>query len=102
VFKAIFGSRKKGAGRGRRSKYAPAASDVGLRRFLPVTWQHWYGFILFSLVGAAVAADGVRAIIQGRGADPIAAFGVLVLILFVIYKFGTTRVTDNPEGSTPS
>ena len=102
MLKAIFGSRKKGAGRGRRSKYAPAASDTGLRRFLPITWQHWFGFILFSLVGVAVAVEMVRAAVEGRGSDPIAAFGLLLLIAFVVYRFGTTRVTENPEGSAPS
>ncbi len=102
MFKAIFGSRRKGAGRGRRSNYAPSATDVGIRRFLPITWQHWFGFILFSFVGVAVAVEMVRAFAEGRGADPLAAFGLLLLILFVVLRFGRTRVTDNPEGSTPS
>ena len=99
---SLFGPRRKGAGRGRRSNYAPAATDVGLRRFLPVSWQHWFGFILFSLVAIAVAVDMFRALIDGRGLDPFAAAGVLLLVLFVVYRFATTRVTDNPEGSAPS
>lgn len=102
MFKALFGSRRKGAGRGRRSNYAPSATDVGIRRFFPVIWQHWYGFIIFSLVGVAVTAEMIRAIAQGRGADPIAAGVLLLLIGYVIYRFGSTRVTDNPEGSTPT
>jgi hypothetical protein len=102
MLKSLFGPRRKGAGRGRRSKYAPAASDVGFRRFLPVTWQHWFGFTLFSLVGVAVFAEMIRAVIEERGADPIAAFGVLCLVLFVVYRFAVTRVTDNPEGSGPT
>jgi len=102
MFKAIFGSNRKGAGRGRRSNYAPPKTDVGFRRFFPVIWQHWYGFILFSLVGIAVFAELITAVKEGRGSDPIAAGVVLVLVGYVIYRFGATRVTDNPEGSTPT
>ena len=41
-------SAKKRTG-GRRANYAPAATEVGVRKFLPIGWANWLGFVMFAL-----------------------------------------------------
>lgn len=87
-------STKKQGGRGRRANYAPAADAVGTRKYLPVGWANWLGFVLFGLIGIALFCETIAATIEGRGADPIAA-GVMTIVFGVMtYLFATTRVED--------
>lgn len=85
--------RKKKTG-GRRANYAPAADAVGTRRYIPVGWANWLGFIMFGLITIALAAETVRATLDGRGADPVAALVMTVVFGVMTYLFATTRVRD--------
>lgn len=86
--------KKKPAGGGRRANYAPAVDQVGVRRYLPVGWANWLGFVMFAIIGLALAVETVVAAADGRGTDPIAA-GIMTIAFGVMtYLFGTTRVKD--------
>jgi hypothetical protein len=85
-------TKKKGGGR--RANYAPAATEVGGRKYLPVGWANWLGFVMFGLLGVAFFAETIAATIQQRGADPIAAAGMTVIFAVMTYLFATTRVKD--------
>ena len=85
---------KKKAGGGRRANYAPAPTEVGTRKYLPVGWANWLGFVMFGLIGIALFAETINATIEQRGADPIAA-GIMTIVFGVMtYLFATTRVED--------
>lgn len=85
---------KKKSGGGRRANYAPAATEVGTRKYLPVGWANWLGFVMFALIGVALFAETINATIEGRGADPIAA-GIMTIVFGVMtYLFATTRVEE--------
>ena len=87
-------NQKKGGGRGRRANYAPAADVVGTRKYLPVGWANWLGFVMFTLIGIALFAETIAATIQHRGSDPIAA-GIMTVVFFTMsYLIATTRVKD--------
>ena len=86
-------SSKKRTG-GRRANYAPAATAVGTRKYLPIGWANWLGFVMFGLITIALFAEVIAATIQGRGADPIAAAVITVVFAVMTYLFGTTRVKD--------
>ena len=92
---AIIG-RKKAPERkgGRRANYAPAADQVGARKYMPVGWANWLGFWLFGLIGIALAVETVNATIEQRGAEPIAA-GLMTIVFFIMtYLFATTRIKE--------
>jgi len=85
---------KKSGGRGRRANYAPAAEMVGTRKYLPVGWANWLGFVMFGLIGIALFCETIAATVQQRGSDPIAA-GIMTIVFFIMtYLFATTRVKD--------
>lgn len=84
--------RKKGAGR--RANYAPSVDQVGARKYLPVGWANWLGFVLFGLIGIALAVEAVVGAVEGRGADPIAAAVMTVAFAVMTYLFATTRIRD--------
>ena len=85
-------NRKKAGGR--RANYAPAVDQVGTRKYLPVGWANWLGFVMFALIGIALFAETIAATIEARGADPIAA-GIMTIVFGVMtYLFATTRVKD--------
>jgi hypothetical protein len=86
-------SRKKKGG-GRRANYAPTVDQVGARKYLPVGWANWLGFIMFALIGVALAAETVASAIETRGTDPIAAGLMTVAFVVMTYLFATTRVKD--------
>ncbi|MGD9697235.1 MAG: hypothetical protein AB7V42_16430 [Thermoleophilia bacterium] len=79
---------------GRRANYAPAADAVGTRKYIPVGWANWLGFIMFGLITIALAAETIRATIDRRGADPVAALVMTVVFAVMTYLFATTRVRD--------
>ncbi len=79
---------------GRRANYAPAAHAVGTRKYLPVGWANWLGFVMFGLIGIALFAETIAATIQGRGSDPIAAAVMTVAFGVMTYLFATTRIKD--------
>ena len=86
-------SSKKRTG-GRRANYAPAATEVGTRKYLPIGWANWLGFVMFGLITIALLAETFAAIAEQRGADPLAA-GIMTIVFAVMtYLFGTTRVKD--------
>jgi hypothetical protein len=87
------GSTKKRTG-GRRANYAPAASEVGYRRYLPIGWANCLGFVMFGLITVALFAETINAAMEQRGNDPIAAGIMTVVFAVVTYLFGTTRVKD--------
>jgi hypothetical protein len=85
---------KKRKGAGRRANYAPAATEVGARKYLPIGWANWLGFVMFGLICIAFFAETINSAAEQRGADPIAA-GVMTIVFGVMtYLFGTTRVKD--------
>lgn len=79
---------------GRRANYAPAATEVGVRKYLPIGWANWTGFIMFGLICIALFAETITAAAEGRGADPIAAGVMTVVFAIMTYLFATTRVKD--------
>lgn len=81
-------------GGGRRANYAPAADQVGTRKYLPVGWVNWTGFVMFALIGVALLAETVAAVIDSRGADPVAAAAMTGVFAVMIYLFATTRVKE--------
>ena len=86
-------SSKKRTG-GRRANYAPAATEVGTRKYLPIGWANWLGFVMFGLITVTLLAETLAALAEQRGADPIAA-GIMTAVFAVMtYLFGTTRVKD--------
>ena len=85
-------TKKKGGGR--RANYAPAPTAVGGRKYLPVGWANWLGFVMFGLLCIAFFAETIAATAEGRGADPIAAAGMTIVFAVMTYLFGTTRVKD--------
>ena len=87
-------SQRKRGGRGRRANYAPAADQVGTRKYLPVGWANWLGFVMFGLICIALFCETIAATIQHRGADPIAAGIMTVVFAIMTYLFATTRVED--------
>lgn len=86
--------KKKRGGGGRRANYAPAVTEVGTRKYLPVGWANWLGFAMFGLLDIAFLAETVAAISDQRGADPIAAGGLTIIFAVMTYLFATTRVKD--------
>lgn len=87
-------SGKKKGGRGRRAAYAPAVDQVGVRKYLPIGWANWLGFVMFGLICIALFAETIAATVQHRGADPIAAGIMTVVFAIMTYLFATTRVKD--------
>ncbi|WP_217913357.1 hypothetical protein [Miltoncostaea marina] len=79
---------------GRRANYAPAPTEVGTRRYLPIGWANWLGFIMFGLISIALFAETIAAIAQQRGADPVAAAVMTGVFGTMTYLFATTRVKD--------
>ncbi len=79
---------------GRRANYAPAVDQVGTRKYLPIGWANWLGFIMFGLITIALFAETLTAIAESRGADPIAAGIMTIAFATMTYLFGTTRVKD--------
>ena len=67
---------------------------MGTRKYLPIGWANWLGFVMFGLITIALFAEVIAATIQGRGADPIAAAFMTVVFAVMTYLFGTTRVKD--------
>jgi hypothetical protein len=86
-------STKKRTG-GRRANYAPAATEVGYRKFLPIGWANWLGFCMFGFITVALFAETINATIEDRGNDNIAAGIMTVVFAVMTYLFGTTRVKD--------
>jgi hypothetical protein len=87
------GSTKKRTG-GRRANYAPAATEVGYRRYLPIGWANWLGFVMFGFITVALFAETINATMEHRGSDPIAAGIMTVVFAVMTYLFATTRVKD--------
>jgi len=87
-------TRTKTKGGGRRANYAPAVDRVGARKYLPVGWANWLGFVMFGLIAVALFAEVIAATIQHRGADPIAAAIMMIAFGVMTYLFATTRVKD--------
>lgn len=85
---------QRGKSGGRRRNYAPTSDRVGFRRFLPVTWAHWLGFVLFGVIFVALCAEIVASAADGRGADPIAATILAAAFGWMVYLFATTRAKD--------
>lgn len=79
---------------GRRANYAPTVDQVGIRRYLPIGWANWLGFVMFGLITIALLAETINATIESRGSDPIAAGIMTVVFAVMTYLFGTTRVKD--------
>lgn len=79
---------------GRRANYAPAVDQVGNRKYLPIGWANWLGFVMFGLITIALFAETLTAIAEQRGADPIAAGIMTIVFATMTYLFGTTRVKD--------
>lgn len=93
-FPAVARNDKRKKSGGRRANYAPAADAVGTRKYIPVGWANWLGFIMFGLITIALAAETIRATIDRRGADPVAALVMTVVFAVMTYLFATTRVRD--------
>jgi hypothetical protein len=79
---------------GRRAHYAPAVDSTGARKYIPVGWANWLGFVMFGLITIALLCEVVAAAADGRGADPIAAAVMACVFGVMTYLFATTRVKD--------
>ena len=88
------GKKNERRGGGRRRNYAPAPDTVGARKYLPVGWVNWLGLVIFALIFFALLAETIRATVDGRGADPIAAAVMTLAFGYMVYLFGTTRLRD--------
>lgn len=86
--------KKKTKGGGRRANYAPAASQTSTRKYLPVGWANWLGFVMFAAIAVALAAEAVAGAVEGRGADPVAAAVLCAGFVYMTYLFGTIRLKD--------
>ncbi|MEQ8834404.1 MAG: hypothetical protein RIB67_08145 [Miltoncostaeaceae bacterium] len=86
--------KKKNQAGGRRANYAPAATQSGNRKYLPVGWANWLGFVMFSIIAVALGAEAVAGVIEGRGADPAAAAVLFAGFAYMTYLFGTIRLKD--------
>lgn len=87
-----IGSKPKKKSAGRRRNYAPAADQVGVRKYLPVDWVNWFGLTLFGLIFIALAAETVHAVSESRGSDIVAAALFTAAFAYMVYLFGTTRL----------
>jgi hypothetical protein len=85
---------KQKRGGGRRANYAPAVDQVGTRKYLPIGWANWLGFVMFGLITVALLAETIRATVDQRGADPVAAAAMTCVFAIMTYLFATTRVKD--------
>ena len=81
----------KSKGGGRRRNYERKVVETGLQRFQPKGWANWTGALMFGLIGVAMAVDAVFAASSGRGADPIAAAVVAMLMLWMAALFASNR-----------
>ncbi len=90
----LLGGRRRRKGGGRRANYAPAKTEVGWRKYLPITWANWLGFFLFGFITIALAAETVTAAAEGRGNDPYAAAVMTVVFAVMTYLFGSTRFKE--------
>lgn len=90
----IGGRRRRKGGGGRRANYAPAKTEVGWRKYLPITWVNWLGFFLFGGITIALVAETFTAAAEGRGNDPYAAAVMTVIFAIMTYLFGSTRFKD--------
>jgi len=79
---------------GRRANYAPAVDQIAHRKFLPIGWANWLGFVMFGLVTVALLAETIASIVESRGADPVAAAAMTAVFGTMTYLFGSTRVKD--------
>jgi hypothetical protein len=79
---------------GRRRNYAPKPDQIGTRKYLPIGWANWLGFVLFGLITLAMAAEFVTSLAESRGADPVAAGLMTVGLAYMVYLFGTVRLRD--------
>lgn len=79
---------------GRRRNYAPPPDEVGYRKYLPVGWVNWFGLALFGLIFLALIAETIRAGVEQRGTDPIAAAALTITFGYMVYLFGRTRLRD--------
>lgn len=61
---------------------------------MPITLVYWFGAVLFAFCAVAVAAYVVEAVVDDIGNDWIAAGFVLLLLLYTVYLFGSTRVRE--------
>ena len=77
---------------GRRANYAPAAHEVGTRKYLPYGWANWLGFCLFLFVGSAMAVAVIQYVADGMWADAIAATAMAAALFVMVYLFATTRL----------
>jgi hypothetical protein len=82
----------RGKTRGRRANYAPTADQVGKRKYLPVGWSNWLGFLLFGSLTVAVFVEFLSAIAESRGADPVIAAIMCALLAWMTYLFATNRL----------
>jgi hypothetical protein len=88
-------SRSRGSrGSGRRANYAKPATEVGWRRFLPVGWANWLGFVMFAVIAIAMVVEVFSTAAEGKGADPFAAALMAGLTGWMTYLFATNRITD--------
>jgi hypothetical protein len=65
---SIPGRKKSGERKGgRRANYAPAATEVGYRKFLPIGWANWLGFVMFAFITVALFAETINATVEVAG-----------------------------------
>lgn len=92
----IGGKRRRKTTGGRRANYAPVKTEVGWRKYLPITWANWLGFWLFGLLTVALAAQVVANVtdLERYGNDWVASSLMTVAFGVMTYLFGTTRFKE--------
>jgi hypothetical protein len=90
---AQIGKRSEETGKsgGRRRNYEVKVVETGMQRYVPKGWANWLGLVMFGLIAVAMAVDAVVAASKGRGADPVAAVVVALLLGWMALSFARNR-----------
>lgn len=79
---------------GRRANYAPLAHTVGVRRFLPLGWVMWTGWIMFGLLAVVMLIEIFVSAAAGHYMDSVGGIIMTSLFGWMFWLFGTSRLKD--------
>lgn len=79
---------------GRRRNYEAKVIETGVQRWIPRGWSNWTGMLMFAAVTVVVIVEFFAAIADKRGADPIAAAALAIMLGAITALFARNRVFD--------
>ena len=79
---------------GRRANYAPLAHTVGTRKYLPLGWIMWTGWIMFGLLALVMVIEIFASAQAGHYVDIIGGMIMTGLFSWMFWLFGTSRLKD--------